>query len=154
MNVYKHVLLAIDFHPIWDKGPINRAMTIAKECQATLSIVHAVEHVHPYGADEPRSVLTEIEATLIDDSKTELAKIADHLGIATSNQFVKLGQAHEVILETAQNIQADLIIMSNYGGHGIEAVFGSTASAVLHHARCDVLVVRENIPATSKVTIK
>jgi universal stress protein A len=36
----------------------------------------------------------------------------------------------------------DLIIIGSHGRHGIRILLGSTANAILHSAKCDVLAVR------------
>ncbi|WP_292363901.1 universal stress protein, partial [Methylophaga sp. UBA1464] len=36
----------------------------------------------------------------------------------------------------------DLIVVGSHGRKGIKMLLGSTANAILHHARCDVLAVR------------
>ncbi|HHQ41669.1 MAG TPA: universal stress protein, partial [Chromatiales bacterium] len=37
---------------------------------------------------------------------------------------------------------ADLIVLGSHGRRGLTRLLGSTADAVLHSARCDVLAVR------------
>lgn len=49
--------------------------------------------------------------------------------------------AHEIHL-AAQEIEADLIVVGSHGRHGIQLLLGSTANAVLHGAKCDVMAVR------------
>lgn len=47
-----------------------------------------------------------------------------------------------VILEQAKKLHTDLIVMGSHGRHGISLLLGSTANGVIHHAQCDVFVVR------------
>ena len=53
------------------------------------------------------------------------------------------GDAGEVIIESANSSQADLIVMGAYGhGKVRELVVGSTTSYVINHAACPVLLAR------------
>ena len=42
----------------------------------------------------------------------------------------------------AEALHSDLIVVGTHGHRGIARLLGSTASAVSHNARCDVLTVR------------
>ena len=53
------------------------------------------------------------------------------------------GDPADVIIETAAERKADLIIVGTRGlGTGQRVLLGSVSTKVLHHAPCDVLVVR------------
>ena len=45
-------------------------------------------------------------------------------------------------LKLAEEQSVDLIIIGSHGRHGLALLLGSTANAVLHHAKIDVLAVR------------
>ena len=47
-----------------------------------------------------------------------------------------------VVLEEVERLKADLIIVGSHGRHGVRLLLGSTANAILHGAKCDVLAVR------------
>lgn len=55
--------------------------------------------------------------------------------------IVKMGTPKKIVIETADELNSDLIIVGNHGKTGIRALLGSTCNAILHHARRDVLVV-------------
>jgi len=46
------------------------------------------------------------------------------------------------ITRYADDKQADLIVIGSHGRHGLQRLLGSTATPVLHNAKCDVLAVR------------
>ncbi len=48
----------------------------------------------------------------------------------------------KAICETAQAVEADLIVVGNKGMKGMRRVLGSVPSSVAHHAPCDVLIVQ------------
>ena len=56
---------------------------------------------------------------------------------------VAAGKPAEVILQTAKDQDADLIVMGTHGRTGLcHTLLGSVAEAVMRHARCPVLMVR------------
>ena len=57
----------------------------------------------------------------------------------TWNRVAKLGEPVEVILQTATELRADLIIMTTDGPDGfLDALRGTTSEQVLRKARCSV----------------
>lgn len=65
-------------------------------------------------------------------------------GVGVSDVVVQAveGSPAEQILETAEDFNADLIVVGSVGlTRSARFILGSVASSVLHHAPCDVLVV-------------
>lgn len=57
---------------------------------------------------------------------------------------VEMGQPARLIVEEAEKWQADLICMGSHGrGFWGRALLGSVSTAVVHHAPCSVLIVRQ-----------
>ena len=55
-----------------------------------------------------------------------------------------IGDPAQMILETAKEIDADLIVIGNRGlGAFSRAFLGSVSTKVMNHARCSVLIVKE-----------
>jgi len=54
----------------------------------------------------------------------------------------EFGNAANEIVQYAKDNHVDLIVLGSHGRHGAKLLLGSTANAVLHHAKCDVLAVR------------
>lgn len=142
MNIYHHVVIAIDLHPGCDEAVIQRALAFAKENQAKVSLVHAIEHINAYGVAEAYSAVLDVEEEMVNDAKKEMARLGDKFGIAAANQFVEVGSPKAVVLDKVEELKADLIIVGSHGRHGLQLLLGSTANAVLHNAKCDVLAVR------------
>ena len=60
--------------------------------------------------------------------------------------MLKTGKPFVEIIETATEIDADLIIIATHGHTGVEhLLFGSTAEKVVRKAPCPVLTLREPI---------
>ncbi len=58
-------------------------------------------------------------------------------------QIVHLGKIHDEILETARDIEADLIVMAAHKPKFGDFLTGSTTEQVIHKAPCSVWIVRE-----------
>jgi universal stress protein A len=142
MKEYKHILLAVELEGGCDKLPAHRALSLAKEFEAQLTVVHAVEHMTSYGAAYGIAAGADIEEILLDNAKEAMTRLGAELQIPESRQLIKMGPAKLVILEEAKEIGADLIIVGSHGRHGVRLLLGSTANAVLHGALVDVLAVR------------
>jgi nucleotide-binding universal stress UspA family protein len=52
------------------------------------------------------------------------------------------GNAADAILEAAQTIGADLVVVGSKGMHGARRVLGSVPNSVAHGANCSVLIVK------------
>ncbi|MBS1214978.1 MAG: universal stress protein [Proteobacteria bacterium] len=79
---------------------------------------------------------------MVDAAKKRLTAIGETLGIPAECQYVEIGSPKGEIIRTAEELNIDLIVVGSHGRHGIGLLLGSTASSVIHHAKCDVLAVR------------
>lgn len=64
-------------------------------------------------------------------------------GVEAHSHTVK-GDPADALLEVAERVKADLIVVGNRGMHGMGRVLGSTPNKVSHRARCSVLIVATN----------
>jgi len=145
MAIYQSILLAIDLHPTCDEITAQRAVDMAKMAAgAKLSIVHAVEHINAYGVAQAYPTVIDLEEQMLKEAQEGLARFATKYNIPAGQQFVEIGSPKSVILNKADEVKADLIIVGSHGRHGISLLLGSTANAVLHHAHCDVLAISIN----------
>lgn len=138
---YHNVLLAVELIPQSDRHIIQKAEEIVKEFKAKLILFHAIENFTSYAAYGV-SAGADIEQMLWDSAKKEMVKIGDKLGVKEDHQIIKIGPAGQLILESAEKVKADLIVLGSHGRHGIRLLLGSTANTVLHGAKSDVLAVR------------
>lgn len=137
--MYKHILFATDLTDDTDYI-IAKVRGMREYSGAQLSIIHVVEPLPGYSY--AYLGIEDIEGQLIEESKVALAKLSEQLAIDAKNQWVEIGPTKSRILEVAQNVGADLIICGSHGRHGLSLLLGSTANAILHGAKCDVLTVR------------
>lgn len=139
---YTHILLAVDFSPSAE-GTARRAVEIAIRYGARLSMIHVVEYL-PVAVDSELMLppMAGVEEQLMDNARARLAQLAASLAVNDAPLYVEMGSTKLEILRVAEARRADLIVVGSHGRHGLARMLGSTASAVLHGAHCDVLAVR------------
>lgn len=138
---YKNILVAIELTEKTNMEILARARLMAKEYGAEITLVHAVEYAGSYNI-YGMGVGFEIEKSLVDNSTKAMQELGARIGIASNKLIVRSGSAKYVILEEADRIQSDLIVVGSHGRNGVRAILGSTANAVLHGAKIDVLSIR------------
>ena len=119
---------------------LTRAAQIAQRGDTELTVISVVP-LQPSGprrarprlsgdGEEPRRELDEAEAQH-KEAGIEAARIE------------AVGHPAESIVDEAERGKFDLIIVGHRGRHGVQRfLMGSTATRVVTHAHCDVLVVR------------
>jgi universal stress protein A len=142
MAIYKHILLAVELIAKNDRKIVRRAIELAETCGAKLTVIHAIEHISSYGAAYGIAVGADIEEMLLNNAKIEMRKFNKRHKIDEKQSVIKFGPAKIVILEEAARLKADLVVVGSHGREGIKMLLGSTANAVLHGAKSDVLAVR------------
>lgn len=142
MSVYTHLLVGLDLSPEESLQVARKAVELAKLYNAKLSLLHVIEPVtFAYAGDIPMD-LTETQLALEEQANNRLASFREQLGYNISESKVVIGQTAAELRETASDLGADLIVVGSHGRHGLALLLGSTASDVLHGAKCDVLAIR------------
>lgn len=143
MNDYQHILLAVDFAAT-DEYVMRKAKHLAETLQARLSVIHVLDNIPmpdtAYGT--MISMASDSSYELLEVEKSRLHEIGDRLSIEPARRWMVWGVPGQEIVRLAEQEQIDLIIVGSHGRHGLALLLGSTASNVLHHARCDVLAIR------------
>lgn len=140
--MYKRVLFATDFDEIGIHAA-HKAKKIADENGATLFLVHVVEPVPAY-AYPGFAGFSEVEVSIREQAEKELHELANKLGVDPKDCMVEFGATKHEVLRVAEEKKVDLIVTGSHGKHGLALLLGSTATAILHGADCDVLVVRHS----------
>lgn len=142
MAIYKKILLAVDLHPVCEDITTQAAVQVANKSHAKLYVIHAIEPIHAYSVGQAYPMIEEVEKKIESEVKKNLGNLGKKYGINPSEQLVEIGPPVSVILDQAEKLNVDLIIVGSHGRHGIRLLLGSTANAVIHLAKCDVLAVR------------
>jgi len=142
MARYGKILVAVDLSP-------EARMVFARACElrthydARLFLIHVVEPIVLGGDYELVPVMpAEIEEALLQRARIFLNTLVEEAGVVDVDQSVEIGSVKHEILRFAQEHDCDLIVIGAHGRHGVATLLGSTANAVLHGTRCDVLCVR------------
>ncbi|MGI9325271.1 MAG: universal stress protein [Pseudomonadales bacterium] len=142
---YKHILVAVDTTEEADEV-LTAAQALADQVGATLSALSVVRPLAGvYGGLDmvPISQGTaSFEQEAVDQAKAKLTSLGSVHGISPDNVHVKLGPPAAEIRGAADTMDVDLIVIGTHGRHGLGLLLGSTANAVLHGVRCDVLAVK------------
>ena len=139
--MYKNILLASDFSPEADRAE-QRAVEIAKKYGANLSLIHVVDYYPSMQLEGGLAMLPNIEERLNEKAQEDMDACVARLPIDLKATHIGHGPPKGVIVDYAKEIDADLIVLGSHGRHGLGLLLGSTATGVLHVAKCDVLAVR------------
>ena len=139
--MYKNILLATDFSPEAERAE-QRAVEVAKKYGADLSLIHVVDYYPSMQLEGGLAMLPNIEERLNDKAREDLDACVARLPLDLKNSHIGHGPPKSVIVDYAKEVAADLIVLGSHGRHGLGLLLGSTATGVLHVAKCDVLAVR------------
>ncbi|MCM3903907.1 MAG: universal stress protein [Pyrinomonadaceae bacterium] len=101
--------------------------------------------------DQVERAVREAAQAVIDAALEKLKTIEDKT-LKISSETIQ-GSPREAIVEEAEHWGADLIVMGSRGlGAWNRLLLGSVSSAVVHHAKCSVEIVRRSQPNERKVS--
>ncbi|CAA9528825.1 MAG: Universal stress protein family 4 [uncultured Solirubrobacteraceae bacterium] len=145
--MFKSIVVGTDGSETAGKA-VEAAVDVARRHEATLHLVSAFvpvpqQRLREEGTQVPRDVewkvnpREDVDATLSDaEEQTEGA------GVPVTT-YAREGDPADAILDVAEEIGADLIIVGNKGMTGAKRfLLGSVPNKVSHHAPCSVLIVR------------
>ncbi len=136
---YQRLLVALDIYSTW-RPVLERALKIAKrpsDCYV-MYVTRPLVYFEPYGMALTEDVTGEVQQA----AKKKMLEIAEEYEIPESQIEVPVGSPAESIHDFANEIKADLIVLGTHGQSGVSLILGSTANAVLHGVKRDVLAVR------------
>lgn len=139
MPKYHHILLAVDLSDDSDKL-VDRAVELAQLFSARLTLIHTIEPLPAYGYPG----ISGLESPVIDHAKQQMLELGKSHKIDENNVRVEFGSVKTQILRVAKELNVDLILVGSHGRHGLSKLLGSSASAIVHGADCDVFVLRNH----------
>jgi nucleotide-binding universal stress UspA family protein len=135
----KTILVPVDFTPSSDSA-LALALLFAKLHGSEVVLLHAIE---------PSAPMAEFfaDTDLHERKRTYATKLLDHM-IASHAGDVKLdkllidGKPYKAILQAAQDLKAEMIVMGTWGTHAIEnGMIGSNVNKVVRNASVPVVTV-------------
>lgn len=142
----KKVLVPIDFSD-YSKSALNYAVDFAKHFNAELFLIYVVEPViYPPDFSMGQIAIPSIDLDMDKRANEELENLARKQipKDLSTKTIVKTGKPFVEIIDTAKQIDADIIIIATHGHSGVEHIlFGSTAEKIVRKAPCPVLTLRE-----------
>ncbi|PQA87233.1 universal stress protein [Hyphococcus luteus] len=131
----KTIMLPVDMrHKEQSADAIAMAAQLTKSFGADFYVMTAA---HPLG-DE----ITEFPEHHKPEFEKYIQEMASAHGVSITALFRHHQSAEKMILEAAEEIKADLIVMHTHDPKITDHLFGSHASHIALHASCSVMVVR------------
>lgn len=144
----KKILVPIDFSD-YSRSALKYAVNFCKNCNAEMILIYVVEPViYPPDFSMGQIAIPSVNSEWDERARQELEKLAKEEIPSTVKvrTVIKTGKPFVEIVETASELDVDLIIIATHGRSGVEHIlFGSTAEKVVRKAPCPVLTLREPI---------
>lgn len=141
---WRRILVPLDFS-LTSLRALKLAVPLARRSEARLLLLNVIEP-NPYATGMEGAVLVLPEVTVARNAKKQLPQVARRF-VPKSIPVTSLvgnGRAADVIVKTAEEKGADLIMLSTHGHTGLDRLLmGSTAEQVVRSAKCPVFVVRK-----------
>ncbi len=147
------ILIAIDGSEFSQRAIAKACDILIDRKNSAVKIISVVKQVH-LTATEPFAVFeayvyqmekagSELATKFVSDAEAQIRQRFPDADVQITTRIPK-GSAGKTIVEEAEKWGADVIVV---GSHGYDfwdrTLLGSVSGSVVHHARCSVLVVRD-----------
>jgi nucleotide-binding universal stress UspA family protein len=136
-----NILVPTDFSACSEQA-LAYALELAAKLDARVNLLSVIG-IPSYGVPELGVGVT---APMIDNLIADNQQALDQLvrdKKAVAQTLIRVGDARDVILQTAEELKADLIVMGTHGRRGISrALLGSVAEMIVRTSPIPVLTVR------------
>lgn len=143
---YQHILVPIDGSDT-SLAAVDKAAEFAKAFNAKITVVQVMA-LDPYiaaeyiSAAQTNDMIERARRAILDDLATAKTKFAE-FGVEVETKLLEGQVVHRELVQAAQDLAADLIIIGSHGRTGLKKLFlGSVAQNVLNDVQIPVLVVR------------
>jgi nucleotide-binding universal stress UspA family protein len=144
MNLPRNILVPIDFSDTAERA-LDYAVMLANKLDAKIHLLNVIG-VPALGVPELGVALTaSVIDSVVRSNQDALDKLADSRRdkAQIGEVMLRTGDARDVILRTADEVSANLIVMGTHGRRGVRrALLGSVAESIVRTATCPVLTVR------------
>jgi nucleotide-binding universal stress UspA family protein len=141
--MFRSIVVPVDLgEATLSRAAIDRAVAFAKLSDGRVMLVNVVPIMPVMMLD---TVPVSYEAEVADKAKAELADLVKTIDLPPSRvaAVVRIGGVYHEILDVADEEGADLVVVGSHRPAMATYLLGSNATAIVRHARCSVLVVRE-----------
>ncbi len=140
------ILVPIDFSD-YSKKAFNYALDFSKHFDSSITLIYVVEpQIYPADFTMGQVAIPNVDSNLTEAAEKELKSLVESTEYEKGklDYKIRIGQPFHEIIETASELDTDLIIIATHGHTGVEhLLFGSTAEKVVRKAPCPVLTLRE-----------
>lgn len=148
MGPLKHILLATDASE-YSEGAVKEAIYLAKSCVAKFSVIYVLE-TNPEFETEGLKFVEKMEVAAREHLEA-IRKMAAEQNVECETLVRRTDQPHKAIIEAAEKMSADVIVMGRHGKSGLEKVLiGSVTAKVIGYSPCNVLVVPRDAQISCK----
>lgn len=147
----KNILIPTDFSECSSRA-LRLGLAIAEKFDAQAHVLHASAHIDRSTFSDPRVLqmvgdMLDDEAKRLDEAAQEqmknLVKEIGEVDESRVNYRVVQGSPGTSILEVAEDVKADMIVMGTHGRTGVgDLILGSTAERVTRKANCAVMTIK------------
>lgn len=139
MQGYETILVPIDVYSDYELV-VEKAVAISGNNHKIhlLYVAYPQTNMEPYGLFLEKDFSEEVR----EQALRLLKNVAARHDIPYSHVNVEIGSPADEIHHMAEKIGADLIVVGTHGQSGLKLLLGSTANAVLHGVKTDVLAVK------------
>lgn len=145
--MFKHILVPVDGSPTAQLA-VEKAIGLAKAFGGRVTAIFVIDP-YPFtgvGTDFAYGQAEYLSAATAEaNAAIKAARAAfEGAGVSVDTSVIEAHAAWRGVVQAADSMQADLIVMGSHGRSGLEKlVLGSVTQAVLAHTRLPVLVVRD-----------
>ncbi len=139
----KNVLIAMDYDET-AQMVAEKGFLLAKTMKAKVTLLHVISDQPMYYSayDYMRELRVDIIPDLMKSTQHFLDKSKKHLGDDSIQTILKEGESAEMILDTAKEIGADLIVMGSHSRKWLEnIIMGSVTEEVLRKTVIPLFIV-------------
>lgn len=138
---WDNILLAVDGSR-YSEIAASRAITFAHTYGKEINILSVVDVPAEAYAEAPDFVEKMVEKAR---DNVELVKISSEAARLKAETFVRVGDAHEKILDIAGRLEPDVICVGSHGRTGLRRLLmGSVTEKIIGSAKCPVHIVKGN----------
>lgn len=149
----KKILIALDYSEATNRV-VNAGTKLAKAFGADVVLVHVLSEVTYYSSlnyspiigFDSFSNMDIVQTSAIEDVRNAarqfLEKVREQEGLANAEVVVSEGDFADEILKTAEENNAEVIVMGSHSRRGIDKILmGSVAEKVLHKSEVPVYII-------------